>query len=255
MKFIQSMQNPQVKHWKKLTAKKEREKTYTYLLEGFHLVEEALKEKEGILEIIIEENVKIPESWDLEGVPVTTVTQEISKALADTETSQGIFAVCRMKKQPSKIIGKRYLLIDAVQDPGNIGTMIRTADAAGFDAVILGKGCADAYSPKVLRAAQGSHLHVGLLKGDLNMWIEKLKEAAVPVYGTALEGGVSYQQVTPGDSFAILVGNEGSGVNPDFLAQTEQNLYIPIFGKSESLNVAVAAGIIMYDFQMGTLKG
>jgi len=249
VKFIQSLQNPQVKHWKKLSTKKERGKTFTYLLEGFHPVEEALKEK-VVLEIILEEGVTMPDSWDIEGLPVTTVAHEISKALANTETSQGIFAVCRMKKQPSKIIGKRFLLIDAVQDPGNIGTMIRTADAAGFDAVILGKGSAEAYSPKVLRAAQGSHLHVDLLKGDLNMWIEKLKEADVPVYGTALDNGVSYREVDPGDSFAILVGNEGSGVNPDLLAKTEQNLYIPIFGKSESLNVAVAAGILMYDFAM-----
>jgi len=249
LKYIQSLQNPQVKHWKKLAAKKEREKTFTYLLEGFHLVEEALKE-EVVTEIIVEEGVDLPNRWNTEGVPVTTVTHEISKTLADTETTQGIFAVCRMKKQPPKIIGRRYLLIDAVQDPGNTGTMIRTADAAGFDAVIFGKGTADPYSPKVLRAAQGSHLHVGLLKGDLNMWIEKLNEAAVPVYGTALENGVTFREVNPGDAFAILVGNEGSGVHPDLLAQTEQNLSIPIFGKSESLNVAVAAGILMYDFAM-----
>lgn len=245
MKYIQSDKNPQVKQWKKLQTRKERDRSGTFLIEGFHLVEEALKEKEHVLEIILNEKTEMPHGWDYGDTPVTMVTEEISRQLADTETTQGIFAVCR---QPGQQLegGKTFLLIDSVQDPGNLGTMIRTADAAGIDAVIVGKGSVDIYNPKVLRSAQGSHFHLPVIGGDLSEWIDRLNDDDIPVYGTALENGVVYTEASPGESFALLVGNEGSGVSKELLARTTQNLYIPIFGKSESLNVAVAAGILLY---------
>lgn len=245
MKYIQSDKNPQVKQWKKLLTRKERDKSGTFLVEGFHLVEEALKRKEDVEEIILSEKTEMPLNWDYGAIPVTVVTDEISRQLADTETTQGIFAVCSQPKQ-SLTRGKTYLLIDSVQDPGNLGTMIRTADAAGIDAVIVGKGSVDMYNPKVLRSAQGSHFHLPVLSGDLNEWIDKLDSENIPVYGTALENGSVFTEAVATASFALLVGNEGSGVNKELLAKTTQNLYIPIYGKSESLNVAVAAGILLY---------
>jgi RNA methyltransferase, TrmH family len=187
----------------------------------------------------------MPPSWDYGSIPVFVVTEEISKLLADTETTQGIFAVCRQPKQTIEN-GQSYLLIDSVQDPGNLGTMIRTADAAGIHAVIVGKGSVDIYNPKVLRSAQGSHFHFPVLSGDLAEWIDKLNNENIPVYGTALENGAVYTDAAGNGSFALIVGNEGSGVSKELLAKTTQNLYIPIYGKSESLNVAVAAGILLY---------
>ena len=247
MKHIQSAKNPQVKQWKKLLTKKEREKTHTYLIEGFHLVEEALNHKEEILELIITEETNLPSSWDISNILLTYITPEISREISDTETAQGVFALCEMKETDiSALENKKYLLLDAVQDPGNIGTMIRTADAAGIDAVILGKGTVDLYNPKVLRSAQGSHFHIDILTGDLKDWIGKLKSAGIPVYGTALEGASSFKEAEPGQAFALLMGNEGNGVSKELLGLTDQNLYIPIYGKSESLNVAVAAGILLY---------
>ena len=165
--------------------------------------------------------------------------------LSDTEAPQGIYAVC---KQVTMEIpnAKTYLLIDAVQDPGNLGTMIRTADAAGIDAVVVGKGSVDVYNGKVLRSAQGSHFHLPILSGDLHVWLEQLKEKNISVYGTALEGAAAYTDISTKDRFALLVGNEGNGVNKELLAKTNANLYIPIYGKSESLNVAVATGILLY---------
>ncbi|MCM3704511.1 MULTISPECIES: TrmH family RNA methyltransferase [Cytobacillus] len=245
MKHIQSAKNPKVKEWKKLLARKERDKTGTFLVEGFHLVEEALKANQ-IEEIMIDENKNMPPAWDYGDIPVTMVTDEIIGLLADTETPQGIFAVCSQEPSAEEVKGKQFLLVDAVQDPGNLGTMIRTADAAGIDAVIVGEGSVDAYNPKVLRSAQGSHFHVPVLRGKLSDWIFKLKESNVPVYGTALENAREYTKYESSDSFALLVGNEGNGVNKELLANTAANLYIPIFGKSESLNVAVAAGILLY---------
>jgi len=245
VKYIQSDKNPQVKQWKKLQTRKERDKSGTFLIEGFHLVEEALKQKEYVEEIILNEKTEMPPSWDYGAIPVTVVTDEISKQLAETETTQGIFAVCRQPQQTLES-GQTFLLIDSVQDPGNLGTMIRTADAAGIDAVIVGKGSVDTYNPKVLRSAQGSHFHLPVISGDLTEWIDRLNAENIPVYGTALENGSVFTEADSNDAFALLVGNEGSGVNKELLAKTTQNLYIPIYGKSESLNVAVAAGILLY---------
>lgn len=250
MKYIQSVQNPQIKQWKKLLTKKEREKTNTYILEGFHLVEEALRYKEEVLEIIISEEVDIPANWDVSDLSLTKVTPEISRMISDTETTQGIFAICQIGiPTTNDLTGKSYLLLDGVQDPGNLGTMIRTADAAGIDVIILGKGTADMYNPKVLRSAQGSHFHLEFLSGSLQEWIQKLRDENIPIYGTALENGVPYKEVEPVPSFALILGNEGNGVSKEVLSLTDKNLYIPIFGKSESLNVAVAAGILMYYFK------
>jgi RNA methyltransferase, TrmH family len=247
LKHIHSLKNPQVKQWKKLLNRKDRDKTSMYLVEGFHLVEEAIKQGEQIIEIIVSEKVGLPPRWDSGAIPVTTVTEEVSNELSDTEAPQGIYAVCRQIDQyPSLGEAKTFLFIDAVQDPGNMGTMIRTADAAGIDAVIVGHGSVDIYNSKVLRSAQGSHFHLPVVRGDLHDWVDKLKGKNIPVYGTALENANTYTKTAPAESFALIVGNEGNGVNKEILLKTTANLYIPIFGKSESLNVAVATGILLY---------
>jgi RNA methyltransferase, TrmH family len=245
LKHIESIQNPKVKQWKKLLTKKERDKSGTFLVEGFHLVEEALKQGESVIEIIVSDKTGLPPRWDSGETPVTLVTEEISNSLTDTEAPQGIYAVCR-QVEIEVPDAKTYLLIDAVQDPGNLGTMIRTADAAGIDAVIVGKGSVDVYNSKVLRSAQGSHFHLPIIRGDLHQWVAQLNEKNISVYGTALEGASAYTDISTEKSFALLVGNEGNGVNKDLLEKTNANLYIPIYGKSESLNVAVATGILLY---------
>ncbi|MEH7439829.1 RNA methyltransferase [Neobacillus drentensis] len=249
MKHIESVNNPKVKQWKKLLTKKERDNTESFIVEGFHLVEEALKQGEQVLEIIVSEKIGLPPRWDVSSTPVTLVTEEISDLLTETEAPQGIYAVCRMPSKRTEAQaeeGQTYLLIDAVQDPGNLGTMIRTADAAGMDAVIVGRGSVDIYNSKVLRAAQGSHFHLPILRADLHEWVDKLHEKNIPVYGTALEGAEVYTEIAGGESFALIVGNEGSGVGKDLLSTTTKNLFIPIYGKSESLNVAVATGVLLY---------
>lgn len=210
-------------------------------------MEEALKQQDQVLEIIVSEKTGVPSRLDAGSTPITLVTEEISNSLSETEAPQGIYAVCRQTESDAGLHeAKTFLLIDAVQDPGNLGTMIRTADAAGIDAVIVGRGSVDLYNSKVLRSAQGSHFHLPIIRGDLKEWIVKLKEKMIPVYGTALENASLYTEITPGDSFALIVGNEGNGVNQELLTNTAANLYIPIYGKSESLNVAVATGILLY---------
>ncbi|KZZ85921.1 TrmH family RNA methyltransferase [Bacillus sp. SJS] len=246
MKRIESAQNPKVKQWRKLHTRKEREKSGTFLVEGYHLVEEALKNKQQVSEIILGENTNIPKNWDLDGVDLYLVTEDILKALAETETSQGVFAVYRHHEYKDEQQWKRVLLLDAVQDPGNLGTIIRTADAAGMDGVILGEGTVDAYNAKTLRSSQGSIFHIPVVRGNIRDWIENLKSQSIPVYGTALENALPFKEVESQDAFALMLGNEGKGVSSEHLAGTDQNLYIPIHGHAESLNVAIAAGILLY---------
>lgn len=247
MKQIHSVKNPQVKQWKKLLTRKERDKTRTFLVEGFHLVEEALNQKEQIIEIIVSEQIGLPSRWDYGTIPVTYITDEISNELSDTEAPQGIYAICRQTDNNLSLANaKTFLLVDAVQDPGNLGTMIRTADAAGIDAVVVGQGSVDIFNPKVLRSAQGSHFHLPVVRGDLQECVEQLKEKNIPVYGTALENATTYTESVPVNEFALIVGNEGNGISKEILERTTANLYIPIYGQSESLNVAVATGILLY---------
>ncbi|EDL63432.1 TrmH family RNA methyltransferase [Bacillus sp. SG-1] len=247
MKYVQSAKNPQVKQWKKLQTKKERENSGTYIVEGFHLVEEALKYKGVVQEILVKEGVDLPSSWNMDEVSVIALSEDAAKAVSATETSQGVFAVCQQNQIGDlELQGKTFLMLDEVQDPGNLGTIIRTADAAGIDVIVLGEGTADLYNPKVLRSAQGSHFHLPIIKGNLSSWIDRLRTEEIPVYGTALENSAAYHTVNSTDSFALILGNEGNGVSPSILDSTDQNLYVPIYGKSESLNVAIAAGILMY---------
>ncbi len=246
MEELKSAKNTRVKEWKKLLTKKGRDQSGRYILEGAHLIEEALKTDE-IMEIMVLSNYTAFEFERLKKFPITLISEEISRAISATETPQGIFAICKKRIAGVDLaVHRKLLLLDGVQDPGNIGTMIRTADAAGIDAVIFGEGTGDLYNPKVIRSAQGSHFHLQIETGNLVEWIKKLKAAHILVYGTALENAEPFMNVPASDSFALIMGNEGSGVDPDVLQQTDKNLYIPLYGKSESLNVAIAAGILLY---------
>lgn len=251
MKRIESTQNSLVKQWKKLVAtRKERDKSEEFLLEGFHLVEEALKNPDYLISILIRDGVEIPAECSITDVHTIEIDQVVSAEISETEHSQGIFAHCRQPHTDENdfLTWKQILLVDTVQDPGNLGTMIRTADAAGIDAVILGKGSADAYNPKTVRSAQGSHFNIPIIKGDISEWIDRLKKTGIPVIGTGLKNASTHQGNSPLEKFALLMGNEGSGVSPELLEMADHVVKIPMYGKAESLNVAVATGILLYSY-------
>jgi len=248
MEYIQSNQNAKIKAAKKLTVKKNQRKENTYLLEGWHLVQEAIQSKATIRQIFATD--KYVEERALRGFYDQTfeIAPEVAQHLSETKAPQGIFAVVELVENtvPETLEG-RYLLLDAVQDPGNIGTMIRTAAAAGFAGVVLGEGSVDLYNPKLLRSMQGSHFHLPVYQGKLLDWVKRFQHQSVPVYGTELnQSAISYQAVPKADNLALILGNEGNGVSVDLLLAADDNLYIPIPGHAESLNVAVAAGILMF---------
>lgn len=255
MEKITSKQNARVKGWAKLATKKGREASGTYLLDGWHLVQEALEHKAKFHAIMVTESLlaEYEEKFPL-GVPVFVIMDDIAKMIGDTVTPQGIFAEVTLPEKtfdPSYVHDGAWLLLDGIQDPGNIGTMVRTADAAGFRGVVLGEGSADVYGPKVVRAMQGSQFHLEVLKGDLNNWIDALQANNLPVYGSELNTEAkNYREIDPTLDFALIMGNEGQGMGQELAEKTTANLYIPISGAAESLNVGVAAGVLMFALKL-----
>ncbi|MBC2138213.1 TrmH family RNA methyltransferase [Listeria innocua] len=248
MEQIQSVKNDRVKQWKKLQTRKGRDKTGTYLVEGFHLVEEALRQDGLVLELLVSSGVSVPEEWLKGDYDVFEISSEISHLISDTMTEQGVFAVVAISEPDMMLLyGKKLLLVDAVQDPGNVGTLIRTADAAGYDCVVLGRGSADLYNPKVIRSTQGSHFHIPVIQADLFEWVANLEEEGVPVIGAVLDDQAkSLNDMPKRETLALMVGNEGNGISEELQDRLSEKVYIPIYGDSESLNVAVAAGILLY---------
>lgn len=241
--MITSIQNIHVKRWKKLQKKKERWNRLQFLVEGFHLIEEASKSNWSIHEIIVQKDVTYP-NW-YKKYPIYTCTANVINHLSDTETPQGIMAVINMKKE-IQVFGNYYLLLDALQDPGNVGTIIRTADAAGFSAVIIGKGTVDIFNPKTIRASQGSLFHIPVIQKDLCTQIKQLKNQGVTILSAALTNAIPYTEILQKEKVAIVIGNEGAGIQKEILEISDQIVKIPIYGKAESLNASIAAGILMY---------
>ncbi|GAA0601149.1 RNA methyltransferase [Virgibacillus siamensis] len=239
--MITSIYNHKVKQWKKLGKRKNREKTGTFFIEGHHLIEEAYRSGWEIIEVIAEEGISVPD-WCRNNV---SVNNEVFKYVARTEAPQGIAAIVSMRKMAANG-GGSVLLVDAIQDPGNLGTMIRTADAAGFDAVLLGDETVDSYNDKVIRATQGSLFHIPISRVNIVNEIPKLKQQGYEIWASALTEAVPFETATVPEKTALIVGNEGAGIQDDILQLADSIVNIPIYGRAESLNVSVAAGILMY---------
>lgn len=240
---ITSVQNEHVKTLAKLKMKKFRQKMGLFLIEGEHLLTEAHKSDWEIKEIVVQDGANAPTF--IGEYPTTIVADNVFQHITDTKTPQGIAAIVKIKSQTWSSANS-VLLIDSVQDPGNLGTMIRTADAVGFDAVVIGNHSVDLYNEKVIRSTQGSLFHVPIFQANLATTILSLKEEGFTVWATSLENAKSYKGVQVNDKMALLMGNEGNGVNQSLIDLADYNVIIPIPGKAESLNVSVAAGILMY---------
>ena len=249
MDIISSTKNEKIKELAKLQTAKGRKKAGMYLLEGEHLVEEAIKEKALIELIVVSSNRMEDYQYLLEQteVNVLVVSQEVFQKLSMTEKTQGILAAVKIENQAEPPCSGRIIVLDAVQDPGNLGTIVRTADAAGFDAVVLGTGTVDLYNDKVIRSMQGSHFHIPVFQADLREYLPVLKKQGVEVAVTALHRDSKDYSILQGKSdVAIVVGNEGQGVSSVVIELADAVVTIPMFGKAESLNVAIASALLMY---------
>ncbi|MBC5637518.1 RNA methyltransferase [Ornithinibacillus sp. BX22] len=241
--MLTSVKNDKVKALKKLHTKKERERTGTFFIEGFHLIEEAVHSNWNIKEIILQDGVELP-SW-ANDYPILAVSENVFQHLTQTKTPQGIAAVVQMNNDTA-VAGDYVLLLDRIQDPGNLGTIIRTADAAGFSAVILGEGTVDMYNDKVIRSTQGSIFHIPVFQDNLTSRIHDLKTSGFKIWASALTNSKDFHTVKTTQKVALIVGNEGSGIHQNVLDLADEVVKIPIYGKAESLNVSIAAGILMY---------
>lgn len=245
MEIIRSKSNKLVKQIKKLQQKKYR--TSSYLIEGWHLLEEAVKAGASIEHILVLEEY-VDRVSQLE--KVTVVSPEIIQDLTDSKSPQGVIAQLALPSQdlPECLEG-RFLVLEDVQDPGNVGTIIRTADAAGFDGVFLTDKSADIYNMKVLRSMQGSHFHLPIYRLPIEDILTTLKNNQVEILATTLSSqSVDYREVSPETSFALVMGNEGQGISDFVSAEADQLVHITMPGQAESLNVAIAAGILVFSF-------
>ena len=243
MTIITSKANSVVKNAKKLHQKKYRKSAY--LIEGWHLFEEAVQagvtiEKIFALESYREQLVAFPQTvW---------VSEDILLDLADSQTPQGIVAVVQKEEvEQTDFSQGKFLFLEDVQDPGNVGTIIRTADAAGFTGVIVSDKSADIYSLKTLRSMQGSHFHLPIYRMSSQALLKETKEAGIPVLATTLsKDSVDYRELPSIENFVLVMGNEGQGISPLMVESADQLVHISMKGQAESLNVAVAAGILIF---------
>ena len=240
MEKITSLQNKKVKEWCLLHKKKYRDETHTFLIEGEHLIEEALKE--GIVETILFYDT-CPFSFS----NIIEVTKEILNKISDNPSGASLIAVCHVLEKEPKLF-QRVLILDGVQDPGNLGTLIRTAVSFSFDAIYCSKETVDLYNEKVIRSTQGAFFHIPVIYKDLKEVISYLKEKNVKIVATALENAVSMETVEREENMAFILGNEGQGVSKESIQNSDICMRIDMNG-FESLNVGVAGGIIMYKYR------
>lgn len=240
IKEIKSINNSYIKELAKLKIKKNRDIEKRFLVEGYHLIDMA---KDYIETILISD---IKDYNIINNKEYILVTKEIINKLASTQSPQGIIAVVKTKEEGIK--EGNVLILDNLQDPSNVGTLIRSALAFNITNIILSNDCVDIYNDKVIRGSQGSIFKINYQYGNIVNIIEKLKTKNYHIYGTALENGIELDKVKLHDRFALILGNEGNGINKEILSKTDVNIFIPISQSIDSLNVAVAGGILMHEF-------
>lgn len=243
MEHITSLKNPKVAAWKALKDRKGRRESGCFLVEGRKMVEEALASAFDVETVLVQEGMELPDGLTM---PVYELPAHVLAAVCNTKTPQGIAAVVRMKEQSA--LGKHIVVLDGVQDPGNVGTIIRTADAAGLDGVLLSTQCADVFSPKVLRATMGSIFRMNLrTTDDLPGELTKLREKGYSILSSQLDGTPFYEREKVAERFALIIGNEGNGVSEQVQQTATHQVRLPMRGGAESLNAAIAAAIMMYE--------
>lgn len=235
-----STENKKIKDLKKLNTKKYRDKVGLFLVEGKHLVLEAYKT--GYLqELLLEKNELFPLP-----IPTNYLSDNVIRYITEVESPSTVFGLCQKPKEVEKY-GNRILILDSIQDPGNLGTIIRSAVAFHIDAIIINQNTVDPYNPKVIRSSQGMIFHIPIIVKDLYEVIPELENRQYKIYGTKVTHGKNIKTVENPAKFAIIMGNEGQGVEEALLELCDEYLYIEMDERCESLNVGVATSIILYE--------
>lgn len=257
MEFIKSSSNKFIKEIKGLDKKKNRNNKNLYFIEGIRIVEDAIESNESIEYILYSD--KLFQTKDGENLfniinnkfTYYQIDHKLFKEISDTENPQGIIAVVKMKNHKLEDIHKENSLIiflDKLQDPGNMGTIIRSADALGASGIIVSKGSVDIYNPKVVRSTMGSLFHIPIVQiSDSIETIQKLKNTGVRILATTLGKAKYCYDIDLTENILVIIGNEGNGISKELFNISDENIIIPMDGDSESLNVSMASSIIMYE--------
>ena len=233
---------------RRLTASRShRREQGLFLGDGVKLLEEALKWHAPLDTVMLTEGVDIPDLPD--GVRLVQVPRDVMASISPMRTPQGMLAVCRLPDTalPEMLPGSRYVVLDGVQDPGNVGTVLRTADAFGCDGVLLLTGCADPYSVKTLRSSMGAVFRMPVWCTDAAAMRQRLTAAGLPLYGAALRDDTEDVRALDLRRCAIAIGSEGRGLTEQVLAMCDKTVRIPMQAHCESLNAAMAAAVLLWE--------
>lgn len=245
--MITSKSNDLIKYIKNLNQKKFRDEASEYVIEGKKLVKEAIDEHIDIKKIIVCEEF-FTEKIELSGYDVEYVSGNVFKYIADTESPQGILAIAKKRNLKKEDYGDVIFALDNIQDPGNLGTIIRTLDCAGINTLLLSNGMADAYNPKVIRSTMGAIYRVNVFNNiDLNLELKSLKNKGYEVIVTALDADADLFEYCFPKKVVIVIGNESNGVGEQLQKLANRRIKIPMKGKTESLNAGVAASLMAYE--------
>ena len=257
---ISSKDNERVKYTKSLLKSKNRQKESKYIIEGYRILTLAIECNADLDYVFINEDFENKKEHldflkilEKKNVKIYKTTNKIFKELVDTENTQGILAVVGFKNRDIdnniNDSHKFVLILDRIQDPGNMGTIIRTADAAGVDAIINLKGCVDIYNPKVIRSTMGSIFDMNIIQSTQDDTLRVLKEKGFEIVSSYLNTDNYYNTVNYKDKVALIIGNEANGVNDELIKESDTLVKIPIYGNAESLNAAISSAILMYEIK------
>ncbi len=247
--FIDSTSNKIIKHTKKLLDRGGRKENRQFIIEGKRLVCDAAENGADIAYILFEQGAEISLP---EGITAYELSHKAFSALKTTVNSQGILAVVNMPEKDdfSPVDSDKclYIYLDGIADPGNMGTIIRTADACGADGIVLSENCVDIYNPKVVRSTMASIFNVPLYFDDAERSaIKKMGECGINIVSGSLQGNKSIYEVDFKGKCAVVIGNEANGITDEVIDLSTELVKIPIIGKAESLNAAVACAVMVYE--------
>lgn len=257
--IISSLTNPRIKHIRSLHQRQERERTGLFFVEGIRIVAEAVQMSASIQQLIYaptllksEFALHIIHTQQAQGIECIEVTAEVFKSLSVKEGPQGIGAVIQQRWEPLAPLRLTqddfcWIALDAAQDPGNIGTILRTSDAAGSAGLLLLGHCADPYDPGAIRASMGAIFSQRLVKASFEEFTQWKQQHGYFVVGTSGAASIDYRQATYPRPTVLLMGSERQGLSPEQQAVCDTLVKIPMVGRSDSLNLAVATGIVLYE--------
>lgn len=256
--IITSKDNPVIRLYQKLSSsKKERFQYGLFVLEGLRIVEDALREESNITHVILTRQAyeKFGTALfqaDLRDTRTVVISNELGNKIASTDTTQGVFAICRIpvQKKLDFCENGRYIVLYGLQDPGNVGMIIRTADALGINGIILSGSC-DLYSPKVVRSTMGSVFRVNtMIENDTENLFDMLKNNDIVTSASVIDKDAeNINDCTFGGKQAVFIGNEGNGLPHEISVRCDRRITIPMNGSINSLNAAMAAGILMWELK------